>query len=433
MRSISIYPYLTRLQVAKFALAGGNFDRRTKFRRNKIISYQVVRIEQFNKGSLGKIGGETERTSKHHRNEDIDSERTSLNLYFKKSEGGLTAQWKKTMQELNATFREKKKSVAFEGMIITSDTAFFERLGWKKGKDTPYAVMEFFNRCYEFALQSIGYKGTDKNILSAVIHLDEKTPHLQLYYIPVVDTTKKKVYEKGADGKVLRNEKGSPIQKKDEHGKSVYECIPLEQPKLCSSDFWGERGGQLSYGNLQDSFYERISVHYSLDRGEVGSNKKHTTKYQYEKAKQEAELAALTDDKAHAEEVIQEAQTAVATRDKALEELKPMQEYLDAFHEALSGNLPLSPTKLRKMIVGLTTEYKRLEEEKKITDKDRENLFNELQKAERRIPELEKYKEFVAFVNEYAPDKLDEAKRTATERKNAPKPPFKFKSSDWHK
>lgn len=114
------------------------------------------------------------------------------------------------MQELNATFREKKKSVAFEGMIITSDTAFFERLGWKKGEETPYAVMEFFNRCYEFALREIGYKGTDKNILSAVIHVDEKTPHLQLYYIPVVDTAKKKVYEKGADGKVLRNEKGSP-------------------------------------------------------------------------------------------------------------------------------------------------------------------------------------------------------------------------------
>ena len=183
------------------------------------------------------------------------------------------------MKELNATFREKKKSVAFEGMIITSDTEFFERLGWKKGEETPYAVMEFFNRCYEFALREIGYKGTDKNILSAVIHLDEKTPHLQLYYIPVVDTAKKKVYEKGADGKVLRNEKSSPIQKKDEHGKSVYEYVPLEQPKLCSSDFWSERGGQLSYGNMQDSFHEQIGVHYGLDRGEVGSNKKHTTKY----------------------------------------------------------------------------------------------------------------------------------------------------------
>lgn len=126
------------------------------------------------------------------------------------------------MQELNATFHEKKKSVVFEGMIITSDTAFFERFGWKKGEETPYAVMEFFDRCYEFALKKIGYKGTDKNVLSAVIHLDKTTPHLQLYYIPVVATSKKKVYEKGADGKVKRNEKGSPIQKKDERGKSVY-------------------------------------------------------------------------------------------------------------------------------------------------------------------------------------------------------------------
>ena len=337
------------------------------------------------------------------------------------------------MKELNATFREKKKSVAFEGMIITSDTAFFERLGWKKGEETPYAVMEFFNRCYEFALPEIGYKGTDKNILSAVIHLDETTPHLQLYYIPIVDTAKKKVYEKGADGKVLRNEKGSPIQKKDEHGKSIYEYVSLEQPKLCSSDFWGERGGQLSYGNLQDSFYERISVHYGLDRGEVGSNKKHTTKYQWQKAQQEAELAALNDEKVHAEGIIQEAETAVETRDKALEEMKPLQEYLDAFKEAMSGELPFSPSKLKKMLIGLMTEYKRLEEEKKITDKDRENLFSELQKAERRIPELEKYKEFVSFINEYAPDKLDEAKRTATERKNAPKPPVKSTKNWWSK
>lgn len=395
-----------------------------------IISYQVVRIEQFTKGSLGKIGGETERTSKRHRNEDIDSERTPLNLYFKKSEGGLTAQWNRTMKDLNVTFWEKKDSTAFEGMIITSDTAFFERLGWKKGEETPYAVMEFFNRCYEFALRKIGYKGTDKNIMSAVIHLDETTPHLQLYYIPIVDTGKKKVYEKGADGKVLRNEKGSPVQKKDEHGKSVYEFVRLEQPKLCSSDFWGERGGQLSYGNLQDDFHYRIGIHYGLERGEVGSNRKHTTKYQWQKQKQKAELAALAEEKARAEEVIQEAQTAVETRNKALEELKPLQGYLDAFKEALDNNLPLSPVKLRRMVVGLTAEYKRLENEKKIGDKDKEQLFSELQKAQRRIPELERYKEFIMFINEYAPDKLDEAKRTATERKNHPKA-FSRSSSNW--
>ena len=187
------------------------------------------------------------------------------------------------------------------------------------------------------------------------------------------------------------------------------------------------------YGNLQDSFHEQIGVHYGLDRGEIGSNKKHTTKYQWQKQMQEAEIAALEDEKVHAEEVIEQAQTAVATRDKALEEMKPLQSYLDAFHEALSGVLPFSPGKLKKMFIGLMIEYKRLEEEKKITDKDRENLFSELQKAERRIPELEKYKEFVSFINEYAPDKLDEAKHTATERKNAPKPPTSTKRNWWSK
>ena len=34
------------------------------------MSYQVLRIEKFSKGDLGKIGAETERTAKRHRNED---------------------------------------------------------------------------------------------------------------------------------------------------------------------------------------------------------------------------------------------------------------------------------------------------------------------------------------------------------------------------
>lgn len=110
-------------------------------------------------------------------------------------------------------------------MIITSDPTFFEKLGYVPGMTQPIEVMYFFDRAYKFALSYIGYHGTDKNILSAVIHFDETTPHLQLYYLPIVDTAKKKVYAKGKDGKVLRNEKGSPVQAKDERGKSVYEYV----------------------------------------------------------------------------------------------------------------------------------------------------------------------------------------------------------------
>ena len=169
------------------------------------------------------IGRETERTAKNNRNEDIDRERTPLNFYFKKSDGGLNAQWKTTMENLNATFREKKDSVAFEGMIVTSDSAFFEKLGYVPGLPPPPEVKEFFERAYAFALRYIGYHCTDENILSAVVHYDETTPHLQLYYLPLVETAKKKVYALDKDGKVLRNAKGSPVQMKDENGKSLYE------------------------------------------------------------------------------------------------------------------------------------------------------------------------------------------------------------------
>ena len=293
-------------------------------------------------------------------------------------------------------------------MIITSDKSFFERLGYIQGQPPPQKVIDFFNRSYGFVLRQIGYHGTDENILSAVVHLDETTPHLQLYYIPLVDTGKKKVYAKDENGKVLRNEKGSPIQAKDRHGKSIYEEVKLPHPKICSSDFWEQRGGQLSFGNLQDDFYEQVSIRYGLERGEVGSNKKHTTKYEWEKQRQEKELQDLK------------------------EEIKPMREYLRAFQDAIDGKKPFSRNELRKQIVGLIASYKQLEREKAIKDKDNDFLFAELRKLEKKLPELERYKEYVDFIHTHAPDKLIEAKRTATERANAPKPP-KNKKYQWTK
>ena len=62
------------------------------------------------------------------------------------------------------------------------------------------------------------------------------------------------------------------------------------------------------------------------------------------------------------------------------------------------------------------------EKEKALADKDKEFIFNEFQKLEQKIPELERYKEYVEFIQKHAPDKLIEAKRTATERSRNPNP-----------
>ena len=414
------------------------------------MSYQVLRVEKFLKSDLLKIGAETERTAKRHRNEDIDSERTPLNYYFKKSEGGLSAQWKKIVKAFGITFKETKKTVAFEGIIITSDTAFFEKLGWIRGRPTPDAVKQFFCDCYAFVLREIGYHGGDDNILSAVVHMDETTPHLQLYYVPLVDEGRKKVYAKGADGKVLRNARGSPIQAKDSRGKSLYEYMPLENPKICSSDFWETRGSQLSYGNLQDDFHERVGWRYGLERGEVGSNKKHTTKYQWQKQQQEKELAeknaALTQATAQIEEAdktLQNKNADISAAEKKLEQIQfradlaegrqayaeratqklesererltrevaPLSAAAEAFKQA-SGKKPD-----KKQIPALLAENARLKTELKYSHADQHGLFTELQKSEKEKAILKRESEITRTLIAHAPDKLREAMDTAKQRR----------------
>ena len=441
----------------------------THFSKSKeeiLISYQVLRIEKFSKGDLGKIGAETERTAKRHRNEDIDSERTPLNYYFKKSEGGLNAQWKQTMQDLNATFKETKKAVAFEGVIITSDKTFFEERGYVPCEPLPLELQKFFADSYAFLKRQIGYHGTDQNILSAAVHLDETTPHLQLYYIPVVDEGRKKVYAKGADGKVLRNEKGSPIQAKDKSGKSLYERVLLEQPKICSSEFWEQRGAQSSFGNLQDEFHEQVARYYGLERGEVGSNKKHTTKYQWKKQQQEKELAekdaALTQATAQIEEAdrtlqdksmhisaaedrlaqiqlradLAEGRQAYAERatqkleserERLTREVAPLTAAAEAFKQA-SGTKPD-----KRQIPALLAENARLEKELEYSIKDQHGLYTELQASEKENAALKRDADTLRTLKTHAPDKLQEAMDTAKRRQENNHPPFRSNSSSWTK
>lgn len=268
------------------------------------MSKQVVRVASYRKGSLSGIGRETERADIEHRNPDIDTSRRDFNIPFKETQNGFYAEWNDIKASLNATFRDKKNDIAFEGMIITSDRAFFEDMGWEQGKTCPKQIMKYFEDSYEWAKSEIGFKGTDKNIISAIVHMDETTPHLQLYYLPVVDSWREKQYAKGEDGKVLRTEKGSPIYAKDENGKMLYNYVEnAENPKVARGDFWQQRGGKSSYRSLQDSYHEKIAVKYGLERGEIGSDREHLTKHQWQAQELKKEIEPLRNLKAKADDV----------------------------------------------------------------------------------------------------------------------------------
>ena len=267
------------------------------------MSSQVVRVQGFSKGSLSGIGNEAERGNVNHRNPDIDPERKHMNMAFKHTEHGFYAEWNDIKKNLNAQGKETKNGIAFEGMVITAEAKFFEeRFGWVKNEPMSPELVEYWRECYDWAVKEIGYQGTDKNIISAVVHADETSLHLQLYYVPITERWQEKVYAKGEDGKVLRTERGTPIQAKDENGKTIYRQVEdLTAPKLSRTEFWRVRGGQTSYSQMQDRFHEEIGKRYGLERGEVGSNAKHRTKAQYEaeqlKQEHEAEKAKLSEEK----------------------------------------------------------------------------------------------------------------------------------------
>ena len=108
-------------------------------------------------------------------------------------------------------------------MLFKSDKDFFQNIGEEETK-------RYFEESYKFVCN---YKNLgEENIISAVVHLDEGTPHMHLIFVPVVHT---------------KNKEGKEID------------------KICSRDFWK---GRDSYRVLQNSFYDYIiSKGFNLERG----------------------------------------------------------------------------------------------------------------------------------------------------------------------
>ena len=67
----------------------------------------------------------------------------------------------------------------------------------------------------------------------AQVHFDEDTPHLQAYFLPVVDEVKRKCYQRDKDGNLIKeikkdrngNDKEVPILLRDKNSEMVYETV----------------------------------------------------------------------------------------------------------------------------------------------------------------------------------------------------------------
>lgn len=216
------------------------------------MSYAIIRNANHKMNAVPLLERHNERRNKNYSNKDIDISRSSENFHLKKIEAATYQQeFERILQkyDLKGNLRlsgEKQSNVMCE-FVITSDKEFFKRLGKERTR-------RFFEDAYNFVTAKVG----ENFVVSAVVHMDEATPHMHVTYIPVING---------------KDRKGNPCR------------------RINCSEFWK---GRDSYSRLQDEYFDYITARgYDLERGVKGSTAEHLSVAEFKLKKTEEQLAEI--------------------------------------------------------------------------------------------------------------------------------------------
>ena len=135
--------------------------------------YEILRFAKYKGSEIGNIEAHNERTKeKYASNPDVDLTRTKYNFHLVEPQCKYRAVAEK--QIAAAGCKTRKDSVRLVEALVTASPEFFKG---KKRAD----VKEYF----EYALKFIQTHQSPETIVSAVVHMDEKTPHMHLTFVPL--------------------------------------------------------------------------------------------------------------------------------------------------------------------------------------------------------------------------------------------------------
>lgn len=210
----------------------------------------VMRVEKRKINAMGGLEAEANRSEKDEGkfpNSDIDWELVSDNIHLKKTDG-----WRDEFkrQAEKTGVKTRSDSITMLDGLYTASPEFFE------GK-THDQILKYFDQCLDFHIKHY-CKGDEERLINAVLHLDEKTPHLQVASIPIIYDQEKERY------------------------------------KLSAKEIMGNRK---AYQDRQDAFYNEVTRAWGLERGEVTKDpvraKKHLHKREWQLQEAEKQLKAI--------------------------------------------------------------------------------------------------------------------------------------------
>ena len=135
--------------------------------------YAILRFAKYKGPEIGHIESHNERTKeKYASNPDVDTSRSHLNFHLVTPQRKYRAEAEKQIAE--AGCRTRSDSVRVVEALVTASPEFFKSK--KKSEVKAY---------FQEALDFIREHQDPKTIISAVVHMDEKTPHMHLCFVPL--------------------------------------------------------------------------------------------------------------------------------------------------------------------------------------------------------------------------------------------------------
>ncbi len=301
-------------------------------------------MEKYKRADVVGIERENERDEnyKSTRNPQIDKSKTRLNYHTMPYEKKYLSFIDERIKRLSPKRKIKDDAVLITSFILGSDKEFFDGI-------SPEAQKRFFDDCTEFFAERYG----KENVVSAVVHLDESTPHLH------------------------------------------FNLMPVTGGRLCAKELFDRS----ALRELQTDFYEVVGKKYGLKRGKEGSTAKHLDTVAF-KTKKMTEAA---------EEKIREAEEAQTAA-------KPVKELLESYESARSEKIPFSGKKKETEIIALRMKNSELEKQNNVLAKDNGDLYDELKRKEKTATVNEGAVKLLEKLLEYAPEELAAAKQAANAR-----------------
>ena len=137
--------------------------------------YAILRFAKYKGPEIGHIESHNERTKeKYASNPDVDTSRSHLNFHLVMPERKYRAEAEKQIAE--AGCRTRSDSVRVVEALVTASPEFFR--GKKKAE-----IKAYFQETLDFIQQH----QNPRTIISAVVHMDEKTPHMHLCFVPLTE------------------------------------------------------------------------------------------------------------------------------------------------------------------------------------------------------------------------------------------------------